>query len=109
MLLEELNRLQNPRIHACLQQSTEGSAGPNTATFETKDETRNPSGVKADPDAFVDVTNGVSRERARVALQPCSIDAGEGNVRTIHAGQWADQDDPLVTINPHMFKRPGFE
>lgn len=64
--------------------------------------------VKRDPEAFVDVTNGVPRERAVVALQPVSNDDGSGNVRTIHQGQWADLDDPQVKANPHIFERVGF-
>ena len=64
--------------------------------------------VKRDPDAFVDVCNGIPRERAVVALQQLSSDDGEGTVRTVHAGQWVDLDDPLVRINPHMVERVGF-
>jgi hypothetical protein len=65
--------------------------------------------VKRDPDAFVDVTNGVPRERAVVALQRVSNQAEDGTVRAIEQGQWADLDDPLVTSNRHVFERVGFE
>jgi hypothetical protein len=65
--------------------------------------------VKRDPAAFVDVCNGVPRERAMVALQQLGQDDGEGNVRTVHAGQWLDLDDPLAAINPHQVRRVGFE
>jgi hypothetical protein len=70
---------------------------------------RNHAMVKRERDAFVDVTNGVPRERAVKALQSVSSDDGEGNVRTIHAGQWCDKNDALVQINPYMFERVGFE
>lgn len=65
--------------------------------------------VKADPEAFVEVTNGIPRERAAVALQHVSNEDGEGNVRVIYPGQWGDLDDPLVTSNRHVFGRVGFE
>ena len=66
--------------------------------------------VKRDLEAFVEVTNGVPRDRAAVALQYTSSLDGEGNlVRAVHAGQWLDRDDELARINPHMFKRVGFE
>lgn len=67
---------------------------------------RNHPLVKARPDAFVSVTNDIRRDRAVVALQQVSNTAEDGNVRTIHAGQWADIDDPLVHANPHVFERP---
>jgi hypothetical protein len=65
--------------------------------------------VRRDPDAFVDVTNGIARERAVVALQRVSSQAEDGTVRAIEQGQWADRDDPLVTSNQHVFERVGFE
>lgn len=42
--------------------------------------------VEAEPDAFMDVTNGVPRERAVVALETVRSE-GPGGVRTIHKGQ----------------------
>ena len=65
--------------------------------------------VKRDPEAFVPVMNDIPRDRAVVARQQLGQDDGEGNVRTVHAGQWIDRDDPLAQVNPHMVKRVGFE
>lgn len=42
--------------------------------------------VKRDPESFIDVTNGIPRERAVVARQQLSSDDGQGNVRTVHQG-----------------------
>ena len=44
-----------------------------------------------------------------VALEQLGQDDGEGNVRTVYAGQWIDRDDPLAQINPHQVERVGFE
>jgi hypothetical protein len=64
--------------------------------------------VKADRDGFASVTNGIPRHRAVVAQEQVSTTDESESTRTIHAGQWADQDDPLVRINPVMFKRPDW-
>lgn len=61
--------------------------------------------VEAEPDAFMDVTNGVPRERAVVALETVRSE-GPGGVRTIHKGQWTDEDDPQALGNVHLFRRP---
>lgn len=87
------------------------TAGPNGEALSVSAGTRlhkNHPAVRADSDAFVPVTNGIPRNRAVVAQQRVSNQDGDGNVRTIHAGQWADEADPLVQINPHAFERVGF-
>ena len=67
--------------------------------------------VESEPSRYVPVIpeGDLERADALLALETMTMIGDDGKpLRTLHKGQWARRDDPLVELHPHHFTLPPY-